>query len=365
MIFNERNDPNQISSLIDYQSGESKLNYSSLRSNISENDSKVYDNSFDRPHNRSVDSQISEYAIQKSIFEFNDISRNDYETENSVNKLEFTIRNNKEQEEIISSDKKQTDKNYGYLWNKRDENSLNLNSNNSNLNENFNLKDNKKNTKSAIQIGGMDNYHARKIFINTSHSQFTENNFDYNKINLSDMMTINSRVNKYKDGHTSNNSNINSNNKNNSNSLNKKTIDKLNIKDSNNSNNSRGNNSNNNKNDIYSNSNNNDNYYNTLDIGVTDEEIERFKKNRYQLNTSNSNNSNSNINSNKYKYNLDSNIKSDINTNQSGINNFFDNNNENNNENNYENENDIDNDNKMGIKKITSTDEIPSKINLN
>lgn len=266
MIFNERNDPNQISNLIDYQTGESKLNYSTLKSDISENDSKVYDNSFDKPHYRSIDSQISEYAVQKSVMEYNDFkSRSEYESGNSVlNNLQFTSKNNKGEE--YPSNKK--DGYINYLWRRGNEN----------------------NRESQKTI---DN--SKKDLLNDLN-QFNENNTNNNKINLSNMLTDNSAIKKHNNNNT-NNTNITSKTDRDRDMMNRDSVDSGNISY------------------ICSNNNTNINESN-LDVGVTAEEIERFNKNKYKLNT----------NSNISKFNVDSNnLNSDVNTNQSGINNFSNN----------------------------------------
>lgn len=173
MIFIERNDPNQISNLIDYQTGESKLNYSSGVSEVSENgnDSKLYENSFDKPHYRSVDSQISEYAVQKSVMEYTDFkSKSEYESGNSVlNNLQFTSKN---REEEFFSNKKE-----GYinsLW----------------------RKGNDQNKDSQV----LNTISKKNLF--NQLNKFQENNSD-NKINLSCMLSNNSvnrgENNDYKD----------------------------------------------------------------------------------------------------------------------------------------------------------------------
>ena len=166
MIFNERNDPNQISNLIDYQSGESKLDSSnSVLSEISEmgNESRMYDNSFDKPHYRSIDSQISEYAVQKSIIEYPEFKsgNNEYESQNSVlNNLQFTSKN---REEEYSSNKK--DGYINFLWRR----------------------------------GNGNNRDSQKILTSKKHllkelNQFNETE-ENNKINLSSMLSNNSAVN--------------------------------------------------------------------------------------------------------------------------------------------------------------------------
>ena len=168
MIFIERNDPNQISNLIDYQTGESgiKSNYSSLRSENSDigNESRL-NNSFDKPCYRSVDSQISEYAVQKSIIENNNfLTKSEYESGNSVlNNLQFKSHN---KEEEYSSHRKNDHINF--LWRRGNENNSQKNMDNS------------------------------KKSLGSELNQFNENNTNNNKINLSSMLSNNSNISNIK-----------------------------------------------------------------------------------------------------------------------------------------------------------------------
>jgi len=233
-----------------------------LKSDISENDSKVFDNSFDKPHYRSVDSQISEYAVQKSVMEYNDFkSRSEYESGNSVlNNLQFTSKNNNKGEEYQEYPCDKKDDYINYLWRRGNEN----------------------------------NRESQKTIDNSKKKLIKElNRFDNssnNKINLSNMGTDNDNsVNKKNNNDNNNNNNSNQTNRD---MINRDSVDSGAIS--------------------YICSNNNTNISeNNLDVGVTAEEIERFNKNKYKLNT----------NSSISKYNVDSyNLNSDVNTNQSGIN---------------------------------------------
>ena len=247
--------------MIDYQTGESKLNDSKcFNSEVSEtgNESnKLYDNSFDKPHYRSIDSQISEYAVQKSIMEYPDFkSRNEYESANSVlNNLQFTSKNR--EEEYLSN---KIDKSINYLWRR----------------------------------GNGTNQESQKIEISKKHllnqlGQYTENESN-NKINLSSMLSNNSAVN---------NPNTNYNKKN---LLKRESMESTS--------------------NIYSNNSNNNDESN-LDIGVSTEEFNKFNKNKYKLNT-NSNpkfnvnsNQTSNINTNQSNSNNYSNNERTLNINKS------------------------------------------------
>lgn len=155
-ILFENNDPNQISNLID---NDSKLddNSSGLSDNNSEtgNENKLYENSFDKPCYRSIDSQISEYAVQKC--EFNDFkSRGEYETGCSIyNNLQFS---SKKREEDCHSDK--IDGYINSLWE----------------------RDSLQNKES------MKNLHASRTLLINGLNQFIDNN-STNKINLSSMLS--------------------------------------------------------------------------------------------------------------------------------------------------------------------------------
>ena len=209
-----------------------------------------------------MDSQISEYAVQKSVIMDNDFKSKggDYESGNSVlNNLQFTSKNNKGEE--YTSNKK--DGYINYLWRRGN--------------------DNNKDSQKIIE----DN--SKKNLINDLH-QFNENSSN-NKINLSNLLSNNSNISNIKSNNNKNN-NSNNNQYNNTN----KTDDML----SRNSAEDEGGIS-------YLCSNNNTNISN-LDIGVATNEVERFRK-KYQQDTENSKNS---------KFNVDSNnLNSDVNTNQS------------------------------------------------
>ena len=223
------------------------------------NDSKLYENSFDKPHYRSIDSQISEYAVQKSVIMDNDFkSKSDYESGNSVlNNLQFTSKNNKGGEEFTSNKK---DGYINYLWRRGNENNRDS--------QKIIDDSSKKNLMNELQ-------------------QFNENGTN-NKINLSSML---SNVSNIKSNNNKNNNNNNTNN-NKSNNTNK-TDDMLSRNSA--------------DEDIsYLCSNNNTNISN-LDVGITANEIERFRV-KYKQNSESDNS----------KFNVDSNnLKSDINTNQS------------------------------------------------
>jgi len=184
MIFNERNDPNQISNLIDYQTGESKSNYSSLKSDISENDSKVFDNSFDKLHYRSVDSQISEYAVQKSVMEYNDFkSRSEYESGNSVlNNLQFTSKNNNKGEEFQEYPCDKKDDYINYLWRRGNENNREsqktIDNSKKKLIKELNRFDNSSNNKINLSNMGTDNDNSE----NKKNNNDNNNNNNNNKI---------------------------------------------------------------------------------------------------------------------------------------------------------------------------------------
>lgn len=100
MIFNERNDPNQISNLIDFNTREYKMasNFSSNYSEISDNgnNERSFDINRQDENNSLNDSQVSEYAVQRTFTENNDNRYSEYESQSSMFNLNFIKIDNKD-----------------------------------------------------------------------------------------------------------------------------------------------------------------------------------------------------------------------------------------------------------------------------
>lgn len=77
MIFIERNDSNQISNLIEYQTGESKLIENSV---LSENSDIGNEGKNDSIYFKTSDNHLSEYDVQK----IEDRNTNEFESENDA-----------------------------------------------------------------------------------------------------------------------------------------------------------------------------------------------------------------------------------------------------------------------------------------
>lgn len=93
MIFNERNDPNQISNLIDFNSRDFKAasNFSSNYSEISDqgNIEKSFDLYKQEDNYELNESQVSEYAVQRDNHDLTYNLCTEYESQNSMLNLNF------------------------------------------------------------------------------------------------------------------------------------------------------------------------------------------------------------------------------------------------------------------------------------
>jgi len=160
MIFNERNDPNQISNLIDFNSRDFKAasNFSSNYSEISDqgNIEKSFDLYKQEDINELNESQVSEYAIQRDNHDLTYNICTEYESQNSMFNLNFI----------------KLDKNYN---NTNDTDIVKLN--------NASIKEN----------------HEKQIFgMTKNESDFSKNIFYYDK-NFSKKKIMMDEYNKYKD----------------------------------------------------------------------------------------------------------------------------------------------------------------------
>ena len=93
MIFIERNDPNQISNLIDFNTRDDKMasNFSSNYSEISDNgyNEKSFEINRQDENNSLNESQVSEYAVQRTFPDNNDNRFTEYESDSSMFNLNF------------------------------------------------------------------------------------------------------------------------------------------------------------------------------------------------------------------------------------------------------------------------------------
>jgi len=187
MIFIERNDPNQISNLIDFSSRDYKIvsNFSSTYSDNSDNgnNEKSFDLYRQDDNNSLSESQISEYAVQKSFTDNNEKICSRDESQSSMYNLNFIkVENN----------------------NKDNLDFLNLNSENQN-NEDMKIFGIKNNEFENKNIFNYDKLYSRKTLLMNEFDKYKEeevndnSKYTLNKIleaNKSDNEDLNNTNNK-------------------------------------------------------------------------------------------------------------------------------------------------------------------------
>jgi hypothetical protein len=137
MIFNERNDPNQISNLIDFNTREYKMtsNFSSNYSEISDNgnNERSFDINKQEDNNSLNESQVSEYAVQRTIPDGSDNKFSDYESHSSMFNLNFIkVENNCNNLDFLNM-------NHASNKNNEDMNVFGMNNNNNETENNNNI----------------------------------------------------------------------------------------------------------------------------------------------------------------------------------------------------------------------------------
>lgn len=181
MIFNERNDPNQISNLIDFNTRESKVasNFSSNYSEISDNGN--HERSFDinrqEDNNSLNESQVSEYAVQRTIPDGSDNRFSEYESQSSMFNLNFIkVENNCNNLDFLNM-------NHASNKNNEDMNVFGINNNNNDTENNNN-------------IFNFEKSYSRKRNLMNEFDKYKEEENDHHKKILNDLLGSNKSNNE-------------------------------------------------------------------------------------------------------------------------------------------------------------------------